>query len=222
MLLRAFRALQLSRQANAAAAALAVPAASTTGRAAWPTATRAFSSSTTPPPPSNADADNDQAASSLSAMLEVMLSDDSARDALLSRLPERMRRPEVVRAMLQNPEVRARLGELARQTGMFGSGGAGGGSGLPDASALERGLAAARAAGIDAGKVAAKLATSPSLRDAARNPRVFAALLDICRNGPESVKKYEGDQEVLKAYFEAGSVLQDAQQEADGGRAAQR
>jgi hypothetical protein len=159
-------------------------------------------------------------------MLDVMMKDESARDALLSRLPERMRRPEVVRAMLSNPEVRQRLGDLARQTGMFGGGG-GGAAGppastttttpstpLPDAAALERGLAAARAAGIDAGKVAAKLATSSALRSAARNPRVFAALLDICRSGPEGARKYEGDQEVLQAYFEAGTVLQEAQDEA--------
>jgi len=167
-------------------------------------------------------------------MLDVMLKDDSARDALLSRLPERLRRPEVVRAMLQNPEVRARLGDLAKETGMFGGGaGRGGGSGsgggggpggappsfvAPDAAALERGLAAARAAGIDAGRVAAKLATSPALRRAASDPRVFGALLEACRGGPEALERYEGDPEVLAAYFEAGAALQEVQ--AEGGAAA--
>lgn len=201
---------------------------------------------TATPPPATATAaqDDDSTAAQLEAMLDVMLKDDSARDMLLSRLPERMRRPEVVRAMLQNPEVRARLGQLARSMGLGGRGGvaAGGSNGntndphasgspsssspfplpfaAPDAAALERGLAAARAAGIDPAKVAAKLAASPALRVAAGNPRVFSALLDICQNGPEAARRYEGDQEVLRAYFEAGAALQEVQAEARAGGAA--
>lgn len=189
------------------------------------------SSSSLPPapPPSSNNNENDDPAASLSAMLDVMLRDDSAREALLARLPERLRRPEVVRAMLQNPEVRARLGQLAGQTGMFGGGGNDAGDAsssssfvAPDAAALERGLAAARAAGIDAGKVAAKLATSPALRRAAQSPRVFAALVEISRGGPDALKAYEGDQEVLGAYFEAGAALQEVQAEArrEGGAGA--
>lgn len=220
MLLRALHSLQ---QRGAAAAGLGGSQMTTTAPAIllrrWMSADGTANPPPTPPPAQPAAADDPMAAQ-LEAMLDVMLKDDSARDMLLSRLPERMRRPEVVRAMLQNPEVRARLGQLARSMGLGGNGGdspLSPSATAPDAAALERGLAAARAAGIDPGKVAARLASSPALRNAAGNPRVFSALLDICQNGPEAARKYEGDQEVLRAYFEAGEALQEVQAEARSG-----
>ena len=246
LLTRALRCLQQRGGSSlTAAAATAQPCLASAGRR-W-AATEATGGSGTSggnggdaPGSGGADA----AASSLESMLEVMMKDPGARDMLLSRLPERMRRPEVVRAMLRDPEVRARLGQLAQSAGLGGGGGGGGGglgfgaaaagagaaaaasssspfpAAAPDAAALERGLAAARAAGIDPARVAAKLAASPALRGAAANPRIFGALLDICQNGPEAARRYEGDQEVLRAYFEAGAALQEAQAEARAGTAA--
>jgi hypothetical protein len=229
MLLRALHSLQRGAAAPGGSPLMTTATAATTTPAIlrrWMSSAPANDGTANPPstpPPAQHAAADDPMAAQLEAMLDVMLKDDCARDMLLSRLPERMRRPEVVRAMLQNPEVRARLGQLARSIGLGGGGGGGAGddpnpfAAAPDAAALERGLAAARAAGIDPAKVAARLASSPALRSAAGNPRVFSALLDICQHGPEAARKYEGDQEVLRAYFEAGEALQEVQAEARSG-----
>jgi hypothetical protein len=48
--------------------------------------------------------------------MDTMMSDPSTQQLLLSRMPPHMRRPEVLRAMMANPEVRQRISALAQQT----------------------------------------------------------------------------------------------------------
>jgi hypothetical protein len=58
----------------------------------------------------------DRAAEQMLQMMERMMSDPSTQQLMLSRLPPHMRRPEVLKAMMANPEVRQRIAGLAQQT----------------------------------------------------------------------------------------------------------
>jgi hypothetical protein len=49
-------------------------------------------------------------------MMEVMMQNPAMQQLLLARLPPHMQRPEVLRAMMANPEVRARIAAIAQQS----------------------------------------------------------------------------------------------------------
>jgi hypothetical protein len=49
-------------------------------------------------------------------MMEVMMQNPAMQQLLLSRLPPHMQRPEVLRAMMANQEVRARIASIAQQS----------------------------------------------------------------------------------------------------------
>lgn len=65
-------------------------------------------SSDTPPPA-------DPVADQFERMLEVMMSNPTAMQMMMSRMPPHMRKPEVLKAMLSNPDVRARMSALAQE-----------------------------------------------------------------------------------------------------------
>jgi hypothetical protein len=52
----------------------------------------------------------------LNSMMEVMMQNSAMQQLLLSRLPPHMQRPEVLRAMMANQEVRARIAAIAQQS----------------------------------------------------------------------------------------------------------
>jgi hypothetical protein len=49
-------------------------------------------------------------------MMEVMMQNPAMQQLLLSRLPPHMQKPEVLRAMMANQEVRARIAAIAQQS----------------------------------------------------------------------------------------------------------
>ena len=49
-------------------------------------------------------------------VMEAMMNDPSTQQLLLSRMPPHMRRPEVIKAMMANPELKQRIAALAQQT----------------------------------------------------------------------------------------------------------
>eukprot|EP00775_Hariotina_reticulata_P005093 gene5093-5334_t len=102
--------------------------------------------------------------------MEIMMQNPTVQQVLLSRMPPHMQRPEVLRAMMANPEVKQRIAQMAQQT-------------------------------------------SPVLAERLRNPRVMQAVLEMTRLGPEALKQYEGDKDVLEAAMEAGTIIQQMQQE---------
>ncbi|GBF87845.1 hypothetical protein Rsub_00557 [Raphidocelis subcapitata] len=161
-------------------------------------------------------AGGEAAASSVLQMMETLMADPAAQQLLLARMPPHMRRPEVLKAMMANPEVRQRIAALAQQTGlgeMFG--------GLaPDRVAA--GIGATRQAGMDPGALFSRFMASPSLAAKLRDPRVLAALTDVVANGPGALQKYSGDAAVVEAWNEAAGILE-AHQKAEaaaGGNAA--
>lgn len=58
----------------------------------------------------------DAAAAQVGDMIDALMRDPSTQQLLLSRMPPHMQRPEVLRAMMANPEVRGRIAALAQQT----------------------------------------------------------------------------------------------------------
>lgn len=135
------------------------------------------------------------------------MQDPAMQQLLLSRLPPHMQRPEVLRAMMANQEVRARIASIAQQSGldkMF--------AGL-DPSQMAAGIAATQRSGLEPAALLERFSASPSLSQRMNNPRVLAALMDMASNGPEALKKYSGDQEVVEAAMEAGDIIQKVQQE---------
>uniref|UniRef100_A0A383WNN6 STI1 domain-containing protein n=1 Tax=Tetradesmus obliquus TaxID=3088 RepID=A0A383WNN6_TETOB len=69
--------------------------------------------------PSNSNSSSgssEQVVDQLSSMMEVMMQDPAMQQLLLSRLPPHMQRPEVLRAMMANQEVRARIASIAQQS----------------------------------------------------------------------------------------------------------
>jgi hypothetical protein len=48
-------------------------------------------------------------------MLEMMMSNPTVMEMMMSRMPLHMRQPEVLKAMMANPEVRARMSALAQE-----------------------------------------------------------------------------------------------------------
>jgi hypothetical protein len=63
--------------------------------------------------PSSGD-DDDAIVQQMEQVLSVMMQNPAIRDMMLARLPPHMQRPEVLRAMLANPDVRMRVAALAR------------------------------------------------------------------------------------------------------------
>jgi hypothetical protein len=111
----------------------------------------------------------------LERMMEVMLSTPGMQDMLLAKLPPHMRRPEVLRAMLANPEVRTRMADLMQHSGLSSQL-----LGL-DPRRMAEGMAASRAAGLDPAALLAAFHASPSLAPRMSNPRVLTALMDLAR-----------------------------------------
>jgi hypothetical protein len=52
----------------------------------------------------------------MTEMVELMMKDPGTQQLLLSKLPPHMRKPEVLRAMMANPEVKQRISALAKST----------------------------------------------------------------------------------------------------------
>ena len=52
----------------------------------------------------------------MTQMLELMMQNPATQQLLMSRLPPHMRKPEVLRAMMANPEVRERISSLAKSS----------------------------------------------------------------------------------------------------------
>lgn len=150
----------------------------------------------------------DQAAAHMMQMMEALMKDPSTQQLLLSRMPPHMRRPEVVKAMMANPEVRQRIAALAQQAGlhdiMQGAGVA--------AEHISSGIDATRKAGMDPGSLFGRFMSSPSLAEKLKDPRVLAALMDVVNNGPRALQKYSGDQAVVEAWMEAAELLEQHQQ----------
>ncbi|WIA10443.1 hypothetical protein OEZ85_010635 [Tetradesmus obliquus] len=165
------------------------------------------SPSSSPSNSNSSSGSSEQVVDQLSSMMEVMMQDPAMQQLLLSRLPPHMQRPEVLRAMMANQEVRARIAWIAQQSGldkMF--------AGL-DPSQMAAGIAATQRSGLEPSALLERFSASPSLSQRMNNPRVLAALMDMASNGPEALKKYSGDQEVVEAAMEAGDIIQKVQQE---------
>lgn len=136
-----------------------------------------------------------------------MMSNPTAMEMMMSRMPPHMRKPEVLKAMFANPDVRARMSALAQETGfksiMQGV----------DLDKVSAGMSATLQAGIDPVRLIQRFEASPSLAKAMQNPRVLAALMDMATNGADALKKYEGDKDIVEAAMEAGDILQQLQHE---------
>jgi hypothetical protein len=52
----------------------------------------------------------------MTEMVELMMRDPGTQQLLLSKLPPHLRKPEVLRAMMANPEVKQRINALAQST----------------------------------------------------------------------------------------------------------
>jgi hypothetical protein len=61
-------------------------------------------------------ANNAEPADAVTQMMDLMMQDPASQQLLLSRLPPHMRKPEILRAMMGNPEVRERISSLAKST----------------------------------------------------------------------------------------------------------
>lgn len=60
--------------------------------------------------------DEEAVVDQLDRVMEVMMSNPAMQEMMLSRMPPHMRRPEVLKAMMANPEVRQRIATLAQQS----------------------------------------------------------------------------------------------------------
>lgn len=67
------------------------------------------------------------------------------------------------------------------------------------------------ASGLDISKLMAKFTSSPEIMAKWSKPHVRAALMDVFRHGPEALKKYEQDSEVMDAFTECLEMMQDVQ-----------
>ncbi|KAF8069370.1 TIC40 [Scenedesmus sp. PABB004] len=143
----------------------------------------------------------------LDSMVEVMLSNPAMQQMMLARMPPHMRKPEVLRAMMANPEVRQRIAALAKQSGLDRM------LSQLDAAKMASGLSASSRAGLDPAALFERFSQSPTLAPRMNDPRVLAALMDLASNGPDALKKYSGDQEVVEAAMEAGDIITAMQQE---------
>ena len=74
------------------------------------------SSPTTTSSSSSSTGDSAEVVDQLSSMMEVMMQNPAMQQLLLSRLPPHMQRPEALRAMMANQEVRARIAAIAQQS----------------------------------------------------------------------------------------------------------
>lgn len=135
-------------------------------------------------------------------MLEMMMSNPTVMQMMMSRMPLHMRQPEVLKAMMANPEVRARMSALAQEKGLASII-----QGV-DLNKVSQGMTATLQAGIDPSQLIQRFQQSPSLAKAMENPRVLAALMDMASNGADALKKYEGDKDMVEAAMEAGEILQ--------------
>eukprot|EP00878_Enallax_costatus_P024991 GHUV01026707.1.p1 GENE.GHUV01026707.1~~GHUV01026707.1.p1 ORF type:complete len:385 (+),score=94.03 GHUV01026707.1:234-1388(+) len=145
----------------------------------------------------------------LDRLMDVMMSNPAMQQMMLSRMPPHMRRPEVLKAMMANPEVRQRIAALAAQSGLGSML-----SGL-DPAKLQSQLSDSNQAGLDPTALFERFQQSPSLGPRMSDPRVLAALMDMASHGPEALKKYESDKDIVEAAMEAGDIIQQMQQEQD-------
>ncbi|KAI8474006.1 MAG: hypothetical protein J3K34DRAFT_156372 [Monoraphidium minutum] len=150
-------------------------------------------------------ADADAAVARMMTMMEAMLGDPSTQQLLLSRMPPHMRRPEVIKAMMANPEVRQRMASLAQQAGLANM------MGGMEADRMTAGIDAARKAGMDPGTLFGRFMASPSLAAKLKDPRVVAALMEVVANGPKALEKYSGDKAIVEAWVEAAEIMEQLQ-----------
>eukprot|EP00879_Flechtneria_rotunda_P018656 GHRR01019579.1.p1 GENE.GHRR01019579.1~~GHRR01019579.1.p1 ORF type:complete len:190 (+),score=81.41 GHRR01019579.1:52-570(+) len=67
--------------------------------------------------------------------------------------------------------------------------------------------------GLDPAQLFARFSQSPTLGPCMNDPRILQALMEMASNGPEALKKYEGDKAVIEAAMEAGGMIEQMQRE---------
>eukprot|EP00877_Chromochloris_zofingiensis_P012303 jgi/Chrzof1/7326/Cz02g19150.t1_TIC40A[v5.2] len=161
-----------------------------------------FSSDTTGQPQTGTG--HDPAEDYISRMLDQLVNDPNMQQVLMSRMPPGMRKPEVMRAMLQDPATRKNIIGIAKKQGL--------GDLLAEGKdATPTNLPMGNASGLDISKLMAKFTSSPEIMAKWSKPHVRAALMDVFRHGPEALKKYEQDSEVMDAFTECLEMMQDVQ-----------